>query len=294
VLNHDVLAEAVDQFRWDGDTILQAQRATTLILMEEWDVFTAIKDTPHEIQAKFAIKEIKARAQRSLEAADRDGFLDPRALFNALQARLTQEWARLGLEGSDDPRKMEEALEKILALKPDLLPRAVQETLARRTVEVEAASLPTMLMEKNEAVGARLNLYGVFPTDLNRWERAFAEILDNDLTGTVLWWHRNPDRKPFSVCVPVPGQPQFFPDFLVGVAGRPSTDHVLMIETKGQINDSKGNSVAKTQVKHPRYGRALMVHWQDEKEWRTVEFDRASGQNQLDRRFRIEDLKTYG
>jgi len=189
---------------------------------------------------------------------------------------------------------MRRSLERILALRPELLPRAVKDTLARHTKAVAAADLPDPLTEKTGAMGARLNLYGVFPTDLNRWEKDFADRLDNDTSGTVLWWHRNPVRKPWSVSIPVPGQDQFYPDFLVGVAGRATQDHVLMIEVKGQINDPAGNAVAKNQVKHPPYGRALMVHWQDEKAWMTVEYQASSNQNEFDRVFRIEGLKTYG
>jgi len=173
--------------------------------------------------------------------------------------------------------------ERILALWPDVLPRAVA-----------AGDLPSHLVEKNQVLGSRLNLYGVFRSDLNRWEKDFAERLDNDVSGTVLWWHRNPVRKEWSVSIPVPGQPQFYPDFIVGVAGRATEDHVLLVEVKGQINDPTGNAVAKAQVKHPTYGRALMVHWQDEKEWRTVEYQASSGQNEFDRTFRIEGMKTFG
>lgn len=294
VVNHDVLDEVVQRFRFDAEILLQANRTTTKVLMEEWDVFTSIKEVPTEIQAKLAQAEIHKRAEACLFAADPDGFLDPRALDRALLVRLTKEWGALGLDGHDDPLAMRRAFERILALRSDLLPDAVQETLARHTKAVACEDLPDPISEAAGVRGARLNLYGVFPSDLNRWERAFADLLDNDVTGTVLWWHRNPVRKPWSVCVPVPGQPQFYPDFLVGVAGRAVENNVLMVETKGQINDPSGNAAAKSQVRHPIYGRALMLHWKDETNWMTVEYQPSAKMNELDRMFRIEIMKSFG
>ncbi len=67
-----------------------------------------------------------------------------------------------------------------------------------------------------------------------------------------------------------------------------------MVETKGQINDPSGNTAAKAQVRHPIYGRALMLHWKDEKDWMTVEYQPSSKMNELDRMFRIEIMKTHG
>jgi hypothetical protein len=71
--------------------------------------------------------------------------------------------------------------------------------------------------------GRRWRIFSHFRTrDLNRWEGAFAEILDDE--ETILWWHRNPDRKSYSVGIPIAGyspkQNNFYPDFVVRVKGR--------------------------------------------------------------------------
>ena len=75
-LNYDVLDEVVNEFRWDAQILASVNKASTKILMEEWDVFSGDKDAPTEIQARLLQKEIQARANLSLINADRDGYLD--------------------------------------------------------------------------------------------------------------------------------------------------------------------------------------------------------------------------
>ena len=140
---------------------------------------------------------------------------------------------------------------------------------------------------------ARLNLYGIFPPDLNTWERPFAEYLDSDLTGTVLWWHRNPVRALWSVSIPLPGQPNFYPDFVVGIRDRKQGKGILLIETKRDLNDQRGNAVTKAQAQHPEYRKVMMVYWEEQREWRVVEYDPAADKNLLDRLLRPELMAVY-
>ena len=103
---------------------------------------------------------------------------------------------------------------------------------------------------------AKRNLYGVFPADLLVEERRFAEILDT--SPEVVWWHRNPSRKPESVALyQWSSGVGFFPDFLVAVQGRKTGDGVALVEFKGphlqQYEKEKAGAV------HPHYGRVFMV-----------------------------------
>lgn len=147
---------------------------------------------------------------------------------------------------------------------------------------------------KGSLDGARLNLYGVFPSDLNTWERPFAEMLDNDMSGIVRWWHRNPVRKSWSIAIPVPGHGFFFPDLVVGVEGRSNRDSAVLVEIKHQINDPEGNAAAKSRARHPDYGPVLMLYLDAPAgQWMTVAYDRSTDHNVLDRVFRIEFLRSY-
>lgn len=138
-----------------------------------------------------------------------------------------------------------------------------------------------------------MNLYGIYPDDLNTWERPFAEYLDNDLTGTVLWWHRNPPCKRFSVSMPLPGQPDFYPDFIVGIKDRTRGNGILLMETKRVINDQERNALVKAQAEHPDYAKVMMIYWEEKRDWQIVEYDPRTDKNYLDRVLRPELMVTY-
>src|SRR5690606_35833244 len=117
------------------------------------------------------------------------------------------------------------------------------------------------------------------------------QLLDDDTTGVVQWWHRNPVRRPYSVSYPVPGQPDFYPDFVVGVKGRARKDGILLVETKRVYNDPEGNAQGKSQVEHSDYGRAMMLYLETKDEpprWWIIEFSPSEDRNILDRLFRVE------
>lgn len=90
---------------------------------------------------------------------------------------------------------------------------------------------------------------------LGKGERDFAVALDN--AEFVQWWHRNPDRKPFSVAV-MRGEHQnyFYPDFVVCLDHFPGDAPLLrLIETKHDTKD------AARKARHvPRfYGQVLFL-----------------------------------
>jgi hypothetical protein len=290
----DIVKDIVGRFRFDDDALLVAQQGATMIIMEEVEIFGNRKDRPEEIRADLAQKEIDARAQQTLFKADDYNVIDLRALHQALIAQLTKEIVRRGIDHLfDTNEKIRVGLHKILALRPLQLKRAISEAVAKYTVSEEAGPIPSEIRSFVVLDAARLNLYGVFPDDLNTWERPFAEHLDNDLTGTVLWWHRNPPRKPFSVSMPLPGQPDFYPDFIVGVKDRTRGKGILLMETKRDINDQERNALVKAQAEHPDYAKVMMIYWEEKRNWQVVEYDQKIDKNYLDRVLRTELMATY-
>jgi len=165
---------------------------------------------------------------------------------------------------------------------------------ARHTIERLASPLPETVDSESSLTTSRLNLYGIYPEDLNTWERPFAELLDSDMSGIVRWWHRNPVRKQWSVHLPIPGHGQFYPDFVVGVEGRSHGNGIILVEIKHQINDPEGNAAAKAAAKHPAYGPVLMLYWNEtSSEWRVVSYDETYDKNVQDRMFRLSMLRTF-
>lgn len=290
----DIVKEIVSRFRFDDDALLVAQQNATKIIMEEVEIFKNHKDRPEEIRAELAQKEIDARAQQTLFKADDYDVIDVRLLHQMLMAQLAKEIERRGIDHLfNTDEKIRDGLHKILALRPLQLKRAISEAVAKHTVTEESAPIPSKIGSFVVLDQARLNLYGIFPEDLNTWERPFAEYLDNDLTETVMWWHRNPASKPFSVCMPLPGQPNFYPDFIVGVRNRTHGNGILLMETKRVINDPERNALVKAQAEHPDYAKVMMIYWEEKRNWQIVEYDARTDKNFLDRVLRPELMGTY-
>jgi type III restriction enzyme len=108
---------------------------------------------------------------------------------------------------------------------------------------------------------------------LNNEERDFAKALDR--ADFVKWWHRNPDRKPYSVrIVRAEHKNYFYPDFIVCLEHFPGDEPLpRLIETKENVKDASRKS------KHvpARYGRVLFLT-KDQKRLRIVESDGSLGE----------------
>ena len=227
------------------------------------------------------------------DSSDENDMVDFRALHEALSKQLRKELENKGIDHLfDSNQKIRDGLHKILALRPVQLKRAISEATAIHTKTEEAKPIPVKVTSKEPLEPSRLNLYGIYPEDLNTWERPYAEYLDSTID-TVLWWHRNQPTKPWAVCMPLPGQPKFFPDFIVGIKDRKLGKGILLMETKRDINDQAGNAKIKAQAEHPDYGNVLMIYWEDKRVWRVVEYDPKADKNFLDRALRPELFASY-
>ena len=90
---------------------------------------------------------------------------------------------------------------------------------------------------------------------VNSEERDFIDSLDRD--DAVVWWHRNPDRKPWSVRL-VRGEHgnYFYPDFVVCLeypAGKPATTR--LVETKESTKDASRKARRVPKI----YGKVMFV-----------------------------------
>ncbi|GIM47657.1 hypothetical protein DNHGIG_32060 [Collibacillus ludicampi] len=293
-LNHgSIMRDIVARFPFDEKVLAITQRSATNILMEELEIFERRKEAPKVIQAILAQAELDKLAQVTLFEADPNGMVDVRDLHKALEERLREEFSRAGWLHMLDPQSVRDSLHKILALRPNALRKAIDEALYNHIEVIDAQPIPDEIHSAMPLDPSRLNVYGVYPDDLNTWEREFAEKLDSDVTNTVKWWHRNPPRKQWSVSLPLPGQPNFYPDFVVGVRNRIKGDGILLIETKREYNDDRGNAQTKAQAEHPVYKRVMMVYWQKEEKWYVVEYDPITDKNFLSREFRYELMTVY-
>lgn len=270
-----------------GDRELTAgQRARTTVVRREEEIFTrAVSDTAY--QARLSDAEIARRAQKVLFEPD---YLDPRDLHAALLKRMKAEYDARGID--HDAEHLERALDLILVAFPNLVRLAARQCAARYAELMDAAALPEFIELPLGARSSRLNVYGAMPSDLNRDEVAFTELLDSDLSGTVEWWHRNEPRKPWSIGLILPNGAQYFPDFVVKVKGRSQGDGLLLVEIKGDHILNSGDTQDKVLASHQLYRRPMMLTQEDDGRFMTIRQD-ANGRNDLDQVFRVDLMVSW-
>lgn len=103
-------------------------------------------------------------------------------------------------------------------------------------------------------------------------ERAFAKALDR--AEFVHWWHRNPDRKSYSMRI-VRGEHKnyFYPDFVVCLEHFPGAEPLeRLIETKESVKDA----ARKSKRVSPLYGRVLFMT-KDLSKWKFINADGTLG-----------------
>lgn len=253
------------------------------------DIFNDHREAVDSVQARLSRAELARRAQRVLFDAQ---AIDPRDLEAALLERLRLEYNDVGgmALNEEEPRQ---ALHLILATYPRLLKDAERACLANRKKVEEAAPLPESVDMPPGAALSRLNGYGVMPQDLNEPERKFAELLDADTSGAVLWWLRNEPRKPWSVALVLPGGERYFPDFIVGVKDRARGGGVLLAEIKGGYILDSDDTRDKAQAEHKVYGWPLLLTRKDDGKFWIARYIAKENRVEPDQAFRVEHLGQY-
>lgn len=131
----------------------------------------------------------------------------------------------------------------------------------------------------------------LLPQDLNTTERQFAQLLDADTSGAVLWWHRNEASKPWSVGIVMPIGDRYFPDFIIGVKDRNHGDGILLVETKGGHIINSDNTLDKIRAEHKQYGKPLMLSPQEDGRFWMMRYIESSQKIEPDQVFRVENMR---
>jgi superfamily II DNA or RNA helicase len=284
----EVEEECAARFAISANELIKAIAGKVRVQKKTLDVFTQQLEL-ELTSATFSAAEVALQAQRIL---CRSEIFHAKELRRQLLARLAKEFESHGIEDyADNPARLTHALNLILVQRPKLLTEAQKAALGEHTIVQEAEAIPTELKEEVPLSGSLHNVYGVMPRGMNSWERKFGELLDRDLDGLVLWWHRNERQKPWSVRVILPDGRGFFPDFIVGVGGRKKEDGVLLAETKEAFE--RGSEEPKVLAEHKTYGRILIVHLRGGIEWMTVRYDEQRQRAVLDRVFQLPQMVVY-
>jgi superfamily II DNA or RNA helicase len=278
------------QINLDGGIMNAAYRRFASATKRTTELFDGVVET-EAANADINMKQIAMKAQRTLFG---DENISGRTLHDLLIRRLREEFQQKGLIGGASQQELEDALNLILATYPNVLREAKRRCYANFIEAADAAPLPNFLTYDEPLEPARLNLYGVMPPGLTSDEREFALMLDNDTSGDILWWHRNPQSKPYTSSLVMPElRYDYNPDYAVGVRGRKSDDSILMIEVKGTPYLDTPETVVKARAVHKAYKKVAMFHWQDRKTWRLVTNDDKTERNYLDQVYRPSLLATF-
>jgi hypothetical protein len=251
--NPDGFEEQLVSFIDFSRVLIDRERRRTQLVQRTLDIFA---DTPtpddEDIWAGMSVVGI---AQRARQIAFEYGDVDSRQFLQALRRRFRDALETGGFDLPESDEELTQQLELVLVRNPNLIRQAHKRCRASQ-IQLQPVTLPAVHQSDYPLEPAKRNLYGIFPADLSPDELRFTEILDT--SPEVVWWHRNPVRKPESVALyQWSSGLGFFPDFLVAVQGRKTGDGVALVEFKGphlqQYDKEKAGAV------HPHYGRVFMV-----------------------------------
>ncbi len=249
---------------------------------------------PHTIQQEFnfaADLSPTQAAERAQIALWKNKTFDPRQLRRALLRKMAMVMRDEAMAEADDPERVAHFLDVILATHPELLYEAQKAAHAQHAEILEAAKLPSETMWSEPLPKSPHNLYGVMPPGLNTWEKPFAELLDRDANKVVLWWHRNEPRQPWSVNVLMPDGRGFYPDFVIGIAGRKTEDNALLADPK--LNFQRDDEAPKVLAEHRSYGRVMILFLDGGTRWMTVGYDQKAKKPIVAREFRLSDAAGF-
>ncbi len=281
--------ECAKAFTLSVRELFEAMKASGTVTRITLDVFAEQMQFEFEkITTKLDPDQAAVAARRALTKSD---MFDPRKLKHALLQRLQGIMAEEKMVEAESTEESERMLNMILATRPDLLDQARQRALHSCSQLEQAEELPREISSDSFLPTSRHNIYGVHPPDLNGWERPFADLLDSDTHGIVRWWHRNPARKPYSVCVMLPSGAGFYPDFIIGVEGRATEDHALLADPK-QAFDTYSEA-PKSDAVHEAYGKVLILHKDGQQRWMTVRYREGDPKPILDAPFTMSILVNW-
>lgn len=240
------------------------QKRITKASMSLRDLFFAEMVEEVDLRLRLSNARVAEKAQLAFNFND---TIDPRLLKRALIAEMRRIVDDEGIDTEE--RDLRRALDLAVMGEPDKLKDAVKVAQGRNVRLSDAEPIPENYYGPEKLPTAKKSAYGVYPDRLNQEERRFAELLDADGTGTVLWWMRNPENERWATRIVLPSGKNFFPDFVVGVAGRKTPNSIALVEIKddgetGRLHSDR--NIEKIRVQHHEY-RNVFWTYRESGEW---------------------------
>lgn len=228
----------------------------------------------HE-ERTFIVRVSNARAAEQAQLAFRfnDG-VDPRQLKQALVTELQRVCDEDGIEYTiEDLRR---TIDVAVMRDPERLRTAMRQALRHHLCMSTSEPIPAINYDEPGLGPALKAAYGVFPSDMNKEERAFAEFIDGDNTGVVKWWLRNRENAKWATRIMLPTGRRFFPDFVVGVTNRSTPDSIALVEIKddgvtGRLQADL--NIMKIRIQHQEYKNVFWTYRTEQKMWARARYD---------------------
>jgi hypothetical protein len=193
-----------------------------------------------------------------------------------LDARLSEMFHDKGF-GEVSIEDVRRTINLAVLMEPQRLKEAMRRANAKFVEMKNDVPIPTQTEDwPSDLKGSEKGAYGVFPANMNKEERAFAELLDEDKSGTIQWWLRNPENVRWATRLVLPTGKRFFP----GIPGRSSRDAIALVEIKddGETGRLQSDSNAiKIRVEHREYRKVCWTYRQHDKKWVRARFDDGLG-----------------
>lgn len=219
------------------------------------DLFNAGQTDQRNLSVRMSAARIAEQAQAQLMFND---GIDPRRIREAVEAELARLCQKDGIAATS--RDIRRTINLAILRQPQALKEAVRIAQGHHIRLESNEPIPTEQFGPKDAPKAKKGAYGAFIGRYNRPERAFVEMLDNDDTGRIKWWLRNPENEKWATRLILPTGKRFFPDFVVGVSGRRTRDSIALVEIKddgetGRLH-SDSNAV-KIRSEHSEYKKVF-------------------------------------
>lgn len=253
----DLEQRVVDHIDLSPQRLVAMHQTLTQMLRRERDVFASVAEERESyVAAQLEAAQVSNKVQRQLDLFD----VDPRRLMALLEARFLRKLADAGMPAPADDEALDRALDFVLLHNRDLLREAVRRA-RMPNVQHRRVELAPALSFDEARERSRRNVYGVLPGFDSEDEAEFARLLDR--CEDVLWWHRNPSSGPEAQRLQLyrwNDGSAFHPDFVVAYRGRPSPDHIALVEVKGKRGWGDTIDVKKAEgPAHQDYGRCFFV-----------------------------------
>ncbi len=236
------------------------------------DLFIAGEEREVSLSLRISNARVAERAQAAFELND---SIDPRHLERTLIAQLRGRAEDGGYAVTD--QDLRRTIQLAAMREPEALMAAIKQEQGKRARLDDSQPIPEAIFDFPDVTSARRGSHGIFPSRMNKPERAFAEMLDADASGTVLWWLRNPENETWATRMILPTGKRFFPDFAVGIKGRTTRDGIALVEIKDDGEDGRLHSdknQLKIQVQHREY-RNVFWAYQTDKGFEQLAFNEA-------------------